>query len=117
MSSARVYPWSADMGEISGFGGGYEATCQAMLQAGLRWIDEHPSAQPRFHGYHGITGIVVEDNDDAKALSKAIVDASAGDCTGAMHEAVVRIVIYVREHGWDTYCAKRRAALAERGGR
>lgn len=33
-----------DMGEISGFGGGYEAACQNMLSAGVKWLNEHQNA-------------------------------------------------------------------------
>ena len=30
------YQYTDDMAEISGFGGGYESTCRAMVAAGLR---------------------------------------------------------------------------------
>lgn len=95
--------WTDDMGEISGFGGGYENVCRAMVLAGIQWIDEHPDADPKFHGYNGIYGIITEDNDDAKALTAAVVAAANGDCTGAMHQASVGHVMAYKRLGWDEY--------------
>lgn len=97
------YVWTPEMGEISGFGGGYEATCRAMLVAALEWLDAHPQIDPRFYGYQGIYGIISEDNEDAKALSEAAVAPSGGDCTGAMHQAVITSALWIRKHGWDAY--------------
>ena len=61
--------YTKDMGEISGFGGGYEEACRKMVLAGLDWFDANPDADPQFHGYEGIYGIITEDNDDAKVRS------------------------------------------------
>ena len=97
------YEFTEKMGEISGMGGGYEQTCRNMLKTGLEWFDEHPKAKPKFHGFKNIYGIIKEDNDDAKALSKAVVDGSNNDCTGAMHQAVVTSVLWVRKNGWGKY--------------
>ena len=104
------YTFTDDMGEISGFGGGYEQVCRDMLVAGLTWLDSNPDADPKFHGYEGVYGILTEDNDDAKALSKAVVGGSGGDCTRAMHQAVVSSCLWIRKNGWDAYCAQMRAA-------
>jgi hypothetical protein len=113
MNTTDRYQFTPDMREISGFGGGYEQLCRDMLAAGLSWLDEHPSADPQFHGYPGITGIVCEDNDDARALTAAIVAPTDGDCTGAMHHAVVRAAMWIKANGWDAYVA----AMTHPGGR
>jgi hypothetical protein len=63
---AEPRQFTDDMREISGFGGGYEQQCRAMVLAGLDWLDAHPDADPKFHGYSGVYGIATEDNDDAK---------------------------------------------------
>ncbi len=102
------YQFTPDMGEISGFGGGYEQTCRNMLAAGLEWLDTHPDADPNFQGFKGIYGIILEDNANAKALSQAVVDAADGDCTGAMHQAVISHCLAIRKIGWDAYCVKMR---------
>ncbi len=98
-----MYEFTPEMGEISGFGGGYEETCRAMLKAGLEWLDANPKADPQFHGYKNVYGIISEDNADAKALSKAAVAAADDDCTGAMHQAVITSVFWIRKNGWEKY--------------
>lgn len=100
------YEFTPEMGEISGFGGGYEDTCRKMLSAGLEWLDEHPESKPEFHGFKGVYGLILEDNEDAKALTKAVVDASDGDYTGAMHQAVISSIFWIRKNGWSAYVAK-----------
>lgn len=97
------YEFTDAMGEISGLGGQYEQCCRDMLKAGLLWLDEHPDADPQFRGYKSISGLISEDNADAKALTKAVIDASKGEATGAMHEAVVSTCLFVRKNGWDEY--------------
>lgn len=112
--------WSDDMGEISGFGGGYEAVCRAMVLAGIAWIDEHPDADPCFRGNKNIFGLILEDSDDAKELTAAMMDAPVvlnerliqehvrDDCTGAMHHAAVNHVLAYKRLGWDRYCQELR---------
>jgi hypothetical protein len=104
------FEWTADMHEISGFGGGYERTCRAMVSAGCNWLSEHPDADPQFHGYKGVYGVIAEDNDDAKTLSKVVLDAAGGDCTGAMHQASIGHVLAWRRMGsWLAYQREMRA--------
>ena len=101
------YQFTDDMNEISGFGGGYEEACRAMLMAALEWLDANPEADPQFHGYKNIYGVISEDNNDATTLSQVIMDASEGDCTRAMHQAVVSAALWIRAHGWDAYVQKK----------
>lgn len=118
MADKPEYQYTADMGEISGFGGGYEATCRAMVVAGLNfWDAMPPDFDPKFHGFEGIYGIITEDNADAKALSNAVVAGSGGDCTGAMHQATIGHVFAVRRLGWDAYRAEMHKADKTGGGR
>lgn len=98
------YVFREGMGEISGFGGGYEQTCRNMLSAALDWFDEHPDADPKLKGFEEIYGVLMEDNADAKALSAAVLAAANGDCTGAMHQVVISSSLWIRHHGWDAYC-------------
>lgn len=98
------YLFTDDMDEISGFGGGYEQTCRNMVAAGMEWFDANPDADPKFKGNESIYGLILEDNEDAKALSAAVVAAANGDCTGAMHQATVSHCLYARKNGWEKYC-------------
>lgn len=105
--------WSEDMGEISGFGGGYEATCRAMVFAGMDWFDQHPDAAPIFQGFKNIYGIIMEENQEAKDLTAAIVAPAQGDCTGAMHQASVSHCLAYKRLGWEAYCTQLREQEAQ----
>lgn len=107
------FEWTEDMAEISGFGGGYERGCRQMISQGCAWWAEHPDAKPEFHGYKNVTGIAVEDNDDAKALSAAI--CAGVDPSGAMHQAAVGHVFHWHKVGsWVAYQASMRDLVRER---
>lgn len=106
--------WDDAMGEISGFGGSYERGCRAMVLAGIAWVDEHPDANPRYRGLKDVFGLAIEDNADAQALDKAIMDARTtmddgrevrcGDeATGAMHHAAIQHVFAYKRLGWEQY--------------
>lgn len=102
--------FTPEMAEISGFGGGYEGCCRKMVLAGLDWFDAHPDADPKFKSYNNIYGVLIDDNDDAKALSAAVVAGAGADgATGAMHQTCIYHVLHSRAVGWDVYCAQSRA--------
>lgn len=110
---AELHSWSEDMGEISGFGGSYEAALRAMVLAGVAWSDRHPEADPKFKVMENVTGICLEDNEPAKELTKVMHDAAnavdaRGGVTGAMHHFAVVHVLWIRTNGWDAYVAERR---------
>ncbi len=103
------------MNEISGFSNEYEAACRSMLIKTLDFWDEQLGTfDPQYHSYENITGVMVDDNDDAKMLDKAMMDAEIvfgnGECercrdgaSGAMHQAVVSHALFVRANGWEKY--------------
>lgn len=96
------YEFTDDMSEISGFGGSYEAECRAMVVRGLEWLDEHPDADPKFHGYKDLYGMIAEDNDDARGLSAAVAPKGS-DVTGAMHQASIEHILWIRKNTWHRY--------------
>ena len=108
-----MYDFTESMGEISGFGGSYEDSCRAMLKAGLEYLDEYPKCDPQFRVFKNVYGLCAEDNDDAKDLTRAIMNAEIQDngqtircgdeATGAMHHAVIRAIMWIRKNGWDAY--------------
>lgn len=112
MSYLGKYEYTDDMGEISGFGGDYEAACKAMVLAGLEWLDSHPNADPVFHGIKNVFGLIMEDNDDAKSLTEAMakVPELKGDGpTGAMMQAAVGHAMFIKVNGWAKYSQEMRA--------
>lgn len=104
------YEYTDDMRQISGFGGGYEHGCRNMVLAGLEWLDAHPEEDPKFSHCPQIYGVVNEDNDAAKALSKVVMDACDG-CSGAMHHAAIMHVVQIKHIGWEKYCEIMRSEL------
>ena len=101
-----MYEFNSNMGEISGMGGSYEQACRNMLKAGLEWFDKNPDAEPNFRGYKDVYGIIMEDNDDARALSKAVIEASDNEATGAMYQAVITSILWIKKNGWEKYVEK-----------
>lgn len=107
------FEWTEDMRQISGFGGGYERACRQMVSQGCRWWSEHPDADPQFHGFKGVYGVIVDDNDDAKALETAIM-AGIDGASGAMHQAAVSHTFSWRRVGsWLAYQARMRELKRE----
>lgn len=103
---AGSYEFTEEMGEISGFGGGYEATCRAMLKAGAEFWDAQPEGfDPKYQGMKNVYGLMLDHNEDAKKLDAAILAASGGGATGAMHHAVVSHLLFIRKNGWEAYRA------------
>lgn len=103
------YVTTPEMGEISGFGGGYEDCCRRMLQAGCHWLEAHPNANPQFKGSKGVFGLILEDNPEAAALTEAVIDGSYDpetkqkESTGAMHHAVILRLLHIKKVGWAKY--------------
>ena len=104
--------------DISGFGSGYEETCQNMLQAGYNWlVKEQKKRKIELSAmtYRDVYGIFIPISDNAKELSKVIVEASGNDCTGAMHQAVMSHLFYIWKYGvdkWKEDAKKRKKARA-----
>lgn len=106
-----MFRHTEDMGEISGFGGDYEQACQNMLEAGCKWLEEKKSVNLKGHIYDNVFGLFKADSDDAKAMESAVI-AACGDCSGAMHHAVMSRLFYIARNGWDKYCQEVRAKVA-----
>lgn len=101
------YEYTADMREISGFGGGYEDACRNMVVAGLNWCDEHPNADLSYKEYQNIYGITTDESEDMKLMQKAMAAVNDG-CSGAQMQASMAHVMAVRKYGWDDYCRQMR---------
>ena len=99
------YEFTAGMGEISGFGGGYEEVCRRLVINGTTWLDENPEANLEFKGYQGVYGIIEADSKDATSLHTAMTEGE-DDVTGAMMHACTHHVLAIKEHGWDDYVSK-----------
>lgn len=103
MTDEIRYRHTEEMGEISGFGGGYEEACQDMLEAGVKWLLANKPESLVMKESPNIFGIILTEGDEAEALSKAVIDASGGEATGAMHHAVMSRLHYINANGWDAY--------------
>lgn len=91
--------------DISGFGGSYEAGCQKMLLAGLRYLKEHPNFDfSAYKKYKGIYGLCIGEGEEAEALDKAIEEGMGS--TGAMHQAVISHLAYIHANGYDKWVSQ-----------
>ncbi len=103
--------WTDDMGEISGFGGGYEQACRDMTEAGIVWLENHPNAEPVFS--HSEGGNWIENNEDADGLEAAMLVAEP-DPSGAMFGASCGIARWVHANSWEAFQVAKREKEAEK---
>lgn len=98
--------------DISGMGGrefgGYEWGCQVIRARALRFLQQIPkeSPLPEHHGFSGITGILVSDNERAVEMDKFIEahpKLREFGMTGAMHQYGIMHAKRWHELGWDEY--------------
>jgi len=90
---------------IGGLTEAYEAACQRMLIAGLRFIEENPDLKPEIQTLKNVIGISSPTNEDGKRLTDAIAEA-VPDCTGAMMQAVLSHALYIRKNGREKWLAE-----------
>lgn len=98
--------------DISGMGGGYEATCQLILSIGLEWIKDKPleiwkgtgptrardrktGTEIRFYG-------LMQTGKPIRKLER-IWSREIKDYTGAMHQAVLSHLHYIHRHGYEKW--------------
>ena len=105
----RAYRHTPEMGEISGFGGDYEETCQRMLSAGVQWLAPR-EATITVREYEGVTGIVKLEGNDTEELSRVVIAAGEG-CSGAQHHAVMSRLAWIARYGWVAYVEALETAL------
>ncbi len=104
----RVWKHTPEMGEISGFGGGYEEACQQMLHQGVAYLVSLGERRPEFEveTYRGVFGICDLTGPDAEGLEAAVMAGDGFGATGAMHQAVMMRLRFIAEHGWERYVAE-----------
>lgn len=89
---------------ISGFGGGYEWTCQRMLANGYKWLQANCERKKHidYQGFKGVYGLCEAVGDISREFDEAIME-NVSDATGAMHHAVVAHLAYMSEHSWEQW--------------
>ena len=98
------FPWLPEMGEISGFGGGYEETCRNMLYGALAYLDEHCTTQEeKINAVAKLVDDLRDRNYKNNGIEKAIMKACENDCTGAMHNAAVSHLMFLTKNGYEKY--------------
>ena len=112
------YRHTPEMGQISGFGGVYEETCQQLLHNGAAWIANNPDklddlrigglntrrpelGQTECDEEHGGVELVAV-SDNCKALHKAVL-RNASNATSRMFCTVLHRLYLIAATGWDSY--------------
>ena len=123
MTVEIIYKHTPGMGEISGFSGGYEDTCQQMLHNGVKFLVELAKTkskddidftlkQTSEDSPIQLFGMCDIEGEDGKALEKAVME-DIGDCTGAMHHTVMQRLLFIAGSGWDAYCEELKKSEAK----
>lgn len=84
----KEFDWTG-LGEVSGFGGEYETSCQKMVKAGVEWLRKN--GKPQTIG--------------------PIMDACVSACkyaTGAMVGAAAKHAYFIFANGWEKYAESMR---------
>jgi len=112
---SQLFPPGADI--ISGFGGGYEDTCQNMVAAGVKWCIDNPDKAKALSvkEYTNIYGICDVEGAYAKEFDGVLMEACHNDCTGAMHQASVNHIFWVFSHSIEEYRAEVEKRVNSRG--
>ena len=100
------YKYTDKCNEISGFGGVYEAFCRKMVITGMEYLDNNPDAKITFKTYKNIYGVTFDESKDCEEMQKLMVEATGGDCTGAMMQACLQHIKYAQINGWDKYISE-----------
>ena len=88
--------------EISGFGGEYEMACRDMVLAGLQWIENNPNCELSYKTYKNIYGLTTGESKDMELCQEAMIEA-VEDCSGAMLQAAMGHLMFIKVNGWDEY--------------
>lgn len=89
--------------DLTGFGGGYEATCQRMVWNGVRFLmANRMELVPTYKEFKNVYGIAIPEGQDAEDLDKAIM-AGIDDATGAMHQCAVGHIRYIAKNGYQKW--------------
>ncbi len=97
------YPIPKECKEISGFGGGYEATCINMMYAALQVLDPIKDIVKEKVSTKQTTTVDQVNDLTNGEMEKAVMAACHNDCTGAMHGSSIMHAIKIIELGLDTY--------------
>lgn len=92
--------------DISGMGGGYERCCQLMLRAGREYLKNERNFAWDYKQYENVYGICSSKSEEAKKLDTVLLDAAGGDCSGAMHQAVINHLAFIHKNGYEKWLEK-----------
>lgn len=89
--------------DITGFGGGYESTCQKMLWNAVRFMRENLITELESKQYQNIAGIADNSDDpNGKVFDDAMMEG-IDDATGAMHQCATNHARYIAKNGYQMW--------------
>jgi len=97
------YPIPKSCREISGFGGGYEATCVNMMYAALQVLDPIKDIVKEKVITKQVSTVDQVNDLTNGEMEKAVMAACHNDCSGAMHGSSIMHAIKIIEIGLDEY--------------
>ena len=103
----KEFDWTG-LGEISGFGGGYEQACRDMVVAGVKWLREHPYANLRARKVEDVYPDIWGGSKDFNEFQNALAAACKEGASGAMVCATTKHALFIYRNGWEKYCENMR---------
>lgn len=91
--------------DISGFGGGYESTCQKMIWQAVKYLVENKPKDLTSKQSKSITGVCINEGKDGEAFDEAMMNGIDG-ATGAMHQYATNHARFIYEKGYDKWFEK-----------
>ena len=92
---SKEFDWT-DIPEISGFGGGYEALCRKMVEAGVKWLRAHYPSDAEFG----------DSTKNGRFPVQRIKEACAegfDDCSVAQVDTAYNHAGFIWRYGWEKY--------------
>ncbi len=88
--------------DLTGFGGGYEATTQKMLWQGVKFLVDNNIKEIESKQLQNVYGIAINEGEIGKQFDEAMMKG-IDDATGAMHQCATNHARYIAKNGYQRW--------------
>jgi hypothetical protein len=94
------------MADISGLGGESERTCQQMVTAGVRWLQENEGPTVQISESENVTVRIDDRNGLKNELRTYMIESTDGEPTASLLHVSMKHALYADGIGWETYVSR-----------